>query len=250
MAQRGKRMLSALIDAKGCNDIVGREYTGKRQLVVMYGVGLQERFAVMRRHLKSGGHVACWDLGYWDRDESMRVSIDGLHPTSEQIALAPSAGSRGEPELSDVEDCNGPVLLVGMGPKSVHMYGLRPYEWEKKAARMIAQKLPGRRILWRPKGRDSTPLVGTTLSATISIEHALSGCSLVVCRHSNVAVDACAAGVPVWCEGGAAAALYTGNERPTWEQRAEFLRRLGWWQWKPSEAAEAWAWIRKASGCD
>lgn len=80
------------------------------------------------------------------------------------------------------------------------------------------------------------------------IDEALRGASLVVCRHSNVAVDACVAGIPVECDDGAAAALYRGNPNPTREQRAEFLRRLTFWEWRPDEAAQAWDWILTVTG--
>ena len=49
---------------------------------------------------------------------------------------------------------------------------------------------------------------------------------------------------------GLAAALYRGNPSPTREQRAEFLRRLTFWEWRPDEAAQAWAWILRVTECD
>ena len=73
----------------------------------------------------------------------------------------------------------------------------------------------------------------------------LKGASLVVCRHSNVAVDACIAGVPVICDDGAAFSLYRSNTSPTPEQRMDFLQRLSWWEWDRTEAGAAWEFIQE-----
>jgi hypothetical protein len=178
----------------------------------------------------------------------MRVSIDVLHPTAAQLAMAPEGQCRRAHELREDAKKEGPILLVGMGLKSVAMYGLVPMQWERDTLRHLRQKYPQHRVLWRPKGRRASILPGTQLFHGMPIEDALRGLSLVVCRHSNVAIDACIAGVPVECEDGAARALYRGNRNPTREQRAEFLRQLGWWNWRPHEAAQAWDWIRRVIG--
>jgi hypothetical protein len=54
--------------------------------------------------------------------------------------------------------------------------------------------------------------------------------------------------VPVVCEDGAAAALYGSDlrapVRPTPAQRLAFLRGVAWFQWRPSEAAECWDYLK------
>lgn len=245
MAKRGERMLRALAACAPAGTVVTEQYGGRHRLLVVYGVGRDYKFAAFKAHRAVGGHVACWDLGYWDRDDAMRVSIDGLHPTAEQLAMAPAEGARHRVALREDSDPAGPILLVGIGAKSAYMYGLQTMEWERATLARIRRQHPGRRVLWRPKGRKAVSLGGAALHHGMPIETALRGCSLVVCRHSNVAVDACIAGVPVECEDGAARALYRGNREPTREQRAEFLRRLGWWNWKPGEAPAAWQWMGK-----
>ena len=246
MAQRGKRMLQALADTAPADSLISSSYTGTRRLLVMYGAGLAQRQQAARAHLRRGGRVVMWDLGYWDRDDAMRMSVDGLHPTPAQIAAAPAAGRR-QVALREDADPAGPVLLIGIGPKSAALLGLQFLEWESMVLARLKATMPGRRVLWRPKGRHAVQLQGAKLRHEMNIEEALRGCSLVVCRHSNVAVDACVAGVPVSCEGGAALALYGGNPAPTKEQRAEFLARLSWFNWRPAEAAQAWAWIERAT---
>jgi hypothetical protein len=71
----------------------------------------------------------------------------------------------------------------------------------------------------------------------------MRGCSLVVCRHSNVAIDACIAGVPVECDDGAAFALYRNGPQPDENARREFLGRLAWWNWggtRPPRRGDSW----------
>lgn len=248
MAKRGRAMLCAMASANQRTAAVTDKYAGRHGLLMLYGAGLESRRAATLAHLGAGGRVASWDLGYWDREVALRLSLDGLHPDPGHLAMAPATGARG-PARTLREDANpaGPILLVGLGKKSEALYRLGHLEWERRTLAALRLRFPGRAIAWRPKGKRPEPLEGTVSRWDMPIEHALWGCSLVVCRHSNVAVDAAIAGVPVECEGGAAAALFGDNPRPTRPQRAEFLRRLGWWNWSPSEAADAWVWIRRTT---
>jgi hypothetical protein len=65
----------------------------------------------------------------------------------------------------------------------------------------------------------------------------------VCCFHSSVAVDAVVAGVPYEAEEGAATWLL--GKPFTTESRLDFMRRLAWWQWRPSEAPLAWAFFKR-----
>jgi hypothetical protein len=243
---KATRMLRELIAAAPVGSTEVAQYTGQRRCLMLYGAGSPARLPLVRRHLKMGGRVAMWDLGYWDRPEGLRLSIDAMHPTPAQLAATPAVGRRGF-ELREDANPAGPVLLVGLGPKSVYAYGLgRPLEWETAKLADLRQRFPGRQVVWRPKGDRAVPLQDLPLRHAMPIDEALRGCSLVVCRHSNVAVDACIAGVPVECDDGAAAALYRGNPAPKREQRQDFLSRLSWWNWTRFEAADAWSWIGKA----
>lgn len=237
VSQRGQRMLHAMRDAiPGAH--ITRGYHGSDRILIMYGAGTAHRQAVLAQHLARKGRALCWDLGYWDRADAMRVALDGLHPTAAHLEL--SHGQRRSFTLREDADPAGPVLLVGLGDKSARMLGLQPQQWERK--QLVALK--GRRVIYRPKGRAAPYLEGAETSMHPRIEDALRGVSMVVCRHSNVAVDACVAGVPVQCSGGAALALYCNGSNPGQNQRMDFLHRLSWWEWKPSEAAQAWQFLR------
>ena len=243
---KATRMLRAMVDAvpEG-RAVVTHSYTGARRCLMLYGPGSPLKLPSVQRHIKRGGRVAMWDLAYWERRDSMRLAIDSMHPTPEQIAASPAHGRR---QFLLREDANpsGPILLIGLGPKSIYAYGTGQVQtWERAKLADLRLRYPGREIIWRPKGRRPFPLAGLRMSHGDPIEDALRGCSLLVCRHSNTAVDACIAGVPVECEDGAALALYRGNPAPSREQRADFLARLTYWEWSRFEAAAAWSWIEK-----
>jgi len=245
MAKRGHHHLDALLKAGSEFAVASKGYTGKYPNLMMYGAGLASRTEARRAHLKRGGRVVIWDLGYWERDDHLRLSIDSLHPTDQQLGSCPNRSRFRIPCTNTADLANGPIMLVGLGLKSTALYGLSYLQWEKAKLAELRRRYPGRTILWRPKGRDVSRLPGTQLcSGGVPIEEALVGCSLVVCRHSNVAVDACRQGIPVETDDGAARTLYEGNPNPTVEERTEFLRRLGWWNWGHNEAWEAWQWIR------
>lgn len=239
MAKRGIRMLESL--ASNCPKAVNvtNYYEGTARTLIMYGAGLDYRANVMQEHLKRGGRVIAWDLGYWDRENDMRMSIDGIHPTPEHIAQAPTKPRR-QFSLRQDADPNGPILLVGIGFKSVKAYDLGYMQWEHAKFAELSARFEGKQILWRPKGKDQTRLPGAKLVSGMPIENAMRGCSLVVCRHSNVAVDACIAGIPVECEDGAAYALYKDNPNPTVAERLDFLNRLSWFNWRIGDADETW----------
>lgn len=244
---KGTRMMKAMVEQAPAVCFPTAKVRGERRGVMLYGPGSPVKLPQVKRHIERGGNVAMWDLGYWDRRDAMRLSINSLHPTPEQIAMSPPTARR-EFVLREDADPNGPILLVGLGPKSVWAYGLGlVQEWERAKLTDLRRRFPGRQVLWRPKGDRALPLMDLKMRHGMPIEDALRGCSLLVCRHSNTAVDACVAGIPVECEDGAAAALYRGNQNPTREQRADFLARLSWWEWSRFEARDAWRWIERVT---
>lgn len=248
MARRGQKILSAMVSAArpaGVRAIVNTKYSQAAPILMTYGVGHRERRKWIERHRESGGRVIAWDLGYWDREVSvmfnMRVTIDHDHPwrliRPEDPQRFDSQGIR----LRNDHDPDGPIILCGLGPKQRAYKNLVGREWEISKLAELRDRFPRRRILYRPK-KDEPPMPGCQTSIG-PIEQAIRGASLVVCAHSNVAVDACIAGIPVECEDGAAFALYRNNPSPTEDERRDFLRSLAWWQWKPHEARQAWKYL-------
>jgi hypothetical protein len=246
--RRGERMIRAMAEHArdaGVRVRVTRNWEGAARNLMTYGLGHPQRKTHNAAHLASGGRMIGWDIGYWDRSEfdaGMRLTIDHFHPWRLIKPEPPERfDARGVVLRSDCEP-DGPILLCGLGVKQRMALGIGGQSWEMDALRKIRRRWPDRRVVYRPK-RPEHPLPGCTLS-TGTIEEALRGVSLLVCAHSNVAVDACIAGVPVICEDGAAFALYRDNPNPTRAQRLEFLRSLAWWQWRHSEARAAWEFIK------
>jgi hypothetical protein len=232
-----------------------RQYNPRRGSVLMlYGLGGRDRLPYAMEHQRQGWHVVSWDAGYWDRkteDRRYRVSIDGFH-CPQRIMRGQSPG----PERWNASGLTvtnqyhpaGDIVLVGNGPKSG---AVGAHGWAACKAAEIRRVCKGRRIVYRPKRAHIEPGVASDGAAVEGhIESVLRLASLVVCRHSNVAVDACRMGIPVVCEDGAASAIYPGRlederEQPSLAKRVEFLHRLAWWQWTECEAAsgDMWPWL-------
>lgn len=234
----------------GMDVSLSRTYVGTKDLLVIYGAGAPDRQQIMRRHLASGRHVICWDVGYVGRGKDtarhyFRVSVDRTHP-NQTMDMAPTSPERWAAHgisLRNDHRPEGHIVVAGMGPKSRVHLGIN--DWEIKTLRSTRSRFPGKRVIYRPKPRRlHDDKVEWEKDGQTPIAELLKGASLVICRHSNVAVDACIAGIPVECEDGAAHWLYRNVHNPTHDQRLQFLRRLAWWQWKTTEMKEAWTFLQ------
>lgn len=241
-------MLAAMAAAaKAAGDHVKEtgSFEGRSDWLVLYGVGAAMNDEARNAQLARGGRVLLWDLGYIERKKvvgHLRMSIDTDHP-QQWLDKTPADGARWRRlgvELREDADEAGPILLIGIGRKS-RAY-LKTGNWERTAYENLVRRFPGRRIVFRPKGRDETRLP-CDRDETTPIAELLRGASLVVCRHSNVGVDAAIAGVPFEAENGAAMWLQQREFTPV--NRMKFLQRLAFWQWRATEAAQAWAFAKQ-----
>lgn len=239
-SKSGTAMLDALHNAARMLSIpvtLTQAYRGRSQWLALFGVGARDRSQARDNQVRSGRHALCWDLGYFGRTKvtgHLRVAIDHHHPQG-WLSRTPPKPERWEAQgiaLREDADPAGHIVLVGLGPKS-HTF-LGTHGWEKRKYDELRIRFPKRRIVYRPKPNRPALNLGCEVNQHAPIGEVLRGASLVVCRHSNVAVDAVIAGVPIECEDGAAEWL-TGQPY-TRETRLDFLRRLSWWQWMPSEA--------------
>lgn len=200
-------MQAVCASAKGFDSRLVRAKPRKGAVLVLYGLGGPDRI-----QYASWPKLVAFDLGYWERypvgSRKYRVSINGFHcPDLIMRGERPSSERFEQAGLTITDhggDSNGPVMLVGNAPKSI---AVGAQGWTAEKSRML--KAAGYRIVYRPKpGRPHEPDVQHDGVSDGPITEELSKVSMVVCRHSNVAIDACLQGVPVVCESGAAAAIY------------------------------------------
>lgn len=254
MPDKSRRFLWSLYRAAksmGADCAVSKTYMPCKGLVI-YGLGGQDRYPVGMAHIKRGLPLLSFDLGYWDRklpQRKYRFSLNGMHPAMVMDTRYPGPSrwlQSGLKIKSVIVDPAAPILLVGNAPKSI---AVGAKNWTADKAREIRRAFPKHKILYRPKPkRPHEPGVIHDGVSAEPIDYALRNASLVVCRHSNVAVDAARQGVPVVCDDGAAAAIYPQaladyRHQPTLEVRREFLHRLAWWQWANNEAPAFWQWF-------
>jgi len=224
---------------------VTNNYRGRSSVLVVYGVGSEVNNAARNAQIARGGRVVMFDLGYFGPKKTggfFKVSIDVDHP-HKYMDLTPNDPRRWKAVGIQIrEDAgDGPVVLVGLGPKAKRYLNL--FDWERSKLQELRSRFPGREIVFRSKpGKRVAPIqIGIPTDCEKPIAQFLKGASLVVCRHSNVAIDAVIAGVPFECEDGAAKWLVGKPYTP--ENRLDFLRRCAHWQWKASESREAWKFL-------
>ena len=227
------------------------EPSGKARIIVVWGAGHPDTRATMDKVIAAGGHVVAWDSGYWQRGSHLRCSINAVHPQAVVMArtMPPERFDRLGIALRREWNPEGPIVLGGLGWKSARMYGEPVGQWERETAKAIRARFPDREIHFRPKTgpQNCRQAPGCTIRAGGPIETVLKGASLVVVRHSNVAIDAIVAGVPVVAMGGAASAvcptrLEDAGGPLSDDVRLQFLRNLAFFNWSLGEIREASTW--------
>lgn len=247
MHHKGERMLRALAAAAPVPHAAVDKPTGRAAVLMTYGVGDPERMKIVEAHRARGGTSVLWDMGYFATKDfigGMRFSVNDWHP-QKLLDRAPRDSSRWDKlhlPLRNDYDPKGPIILAGMGPKTRAITD-NPH-WELVALGKLKRRFPKHQIIFRPKPGRSYPTIPCSLiDASSPIEHVLKGASLVVCRHSNVALDACVAGVPFESSDGAA--TWLDGKPYTPQNRLELLWRCMFFNWRPNEAAEAWKMVLK-----
>ncbi len=179
---------------------------------VFYGLegNLSRMFAYYTERVDLG-RVVYVDLGYWQRRMQNRlegfhkVSVDARHPVAYYRRPQHPCG-RG-PAFTLPNNVRGPdshILVAGMSAKGALAEGYAPYAWETEIVREI-RKYTNRKIVFRPKpSDDGKPLIPDSILSVPKTEIGfdLRNCWALVTHHSNAAIDAILAGVPVFCWGG------------------------------------------------
>lgn len=188
------------------------------------------------------------DLGYWCRDTHYRLCVNSWGP--EGYVKADLPASRLESfgvEMKPWRRGGEQILILGASGKSMGQHGHRYMEWETAAAKRL--RGTGLDVIYRPKPKDPEkrplPVEGVGYDER-PLAESLARAWFVVTHHSNAAIDALAAGVPVHCEIGAAAAfsvpLEAADNPPLLDGREQFLADVAWLQWSLAEMKTGAAW--------
>ena len=247
---RAKTVLQALrssADAAGFVTTTTKFYHGHRDWLVMWGIGAEGASLSRDNHIKSGGKVILWDMGYFPREKAngmLRPSINTDFPTK-WLSWTSDVSDRWQAQnitLRNDFDPGGPIILVGIGPKQREYRSPLLDTWEVRKFNELKVRFPGRTIIHRPKPKRPHPVIPRcAVDEKSRIEKLLEGASLVVAHQSNVAVDAVIAGIPIECEDGVA--TWLDGKPYTVENRLSLLHRLSYWQYRPSEFITAWKFL-------
>lgn len=185
------------------------------------------------------------DLGYWQRDRYYRITANGWGSESYVRAGLPATrfnalGIRILPWHSGKE-----IIIAGSSEKSCVQHGFHYMEWETRTAHALRDC--GYEVVYRPKPSDrgARPMPGFRTDNR-PVGEALASAHVLVTHHSNMAVDALVAGVPVHCVTGAAAAFSVPLDQianpPRLEGREQFLYDVAWLQWTEAEMRSGALW--------
>ena len=231
-------------------------YGDRAQLVSVYAPHQKADVAVMygwKRHeqLQRYPQFVYADLGYWQRDRYYRLAVGGW--SAERYVRAGLPADRFDAlglQVKPWREQGSEIIVAGSTAKAAAEDGFGYMEWERRA---IAQlRGCGRPVVYRPKPNDrlAQPIAGAGYD-TRPINEALANAWAWVTHHSNSAVDALLAGVPVHCEIGAAAAMSVPLDRiaraTLVDGREQFLADVAWLQWTLDEmrSGEAWAHLKE-----
>jgi hypothetical protein len=144
------------------------------------------------------------------------------------------------------------VLLCGMSAKASTSFGLEPEQWERAAADRL--RAAGAKVLYRPKPRwcGARPISGCAFEdwSRVTVAQSFAKVDAVATHHSNAAIEAVAAGLPIYTETGIARALSVarledlpGAAAHDRETRVRFVRQVAWHQWTLAEISSG-AWLK------
>lgn len=201
-----------------------------------------------KRHAQYQGYprFVYADLGYWHRDTHYRLVAGGWSPERYVRAGLPCSrldllGVKVQPWRTGGDT----VVIAGSTAKSCVEHGLKYRGWEARVAAQLSDC--GKRVVYRPKptDRNKAPLPGVEYDEAPLAESLARACA-VVTHHSNAAVEALVAGIPVHCETGVAAAfsvpLSEIAQPQLMEGREQFLADVAWLNWSLEEMRSGAAW--------
>jgi hypothetical protein len=234
-------------------EITDEQHTEPRgDLCVAYG--WLPNHETLTAYLKAGKQYLHVDLGYWERKRKQgdyggnhKVSLNARHPVAYFRRQRPATRVDGAPDVLLWRRDGRHIVVAGLSAKGARSIGRPPLDWELSIMRAL-RRVTDRPIVYRPKPswRDAGPIHGAGYSPPHeSIHDALKGAWALVTNYSNAAIDALAAGIPVYAEDGVAKALSVPSladiENPrelSIRERKQFLADVGFCHWTKAEISD------------
>lgn len=236
----------------------GADHCEWRGCAVALFYGLEGNLPNIFAWFRDRGRAAVYvDLGYFGRREGGRfagyhkITVNARHPDAyfQSPKHPDDRFSRFGVQVQPWRDTGRHILLAGMSDKGALAEGYLPNEWEELAiAELLKHSHREIRYRAKPSWKWAKPLKGTTwCDPKGNLADDLEDCWAVVTHHSNVAVDALLAGIPVFCWGGVAARFGLQNldaiESPYFPTgREQWAADIAYTQWSVAEMREGKAW--------
>lgn len=193
--------------------------------------------------------VVYLDLGYWQRrirsryDGYYKFVINGRHPTGyfQNVKHSASRFNQLNVKIEDWRKGAENIIIAGLSEKAARAEGLDHQAWERQAYATL-KRHTDRPIIYRPKPNccRSRPIKGAGFDKKSTPQQLFANAHAVVARHSNMAVEALCAGVPVFVEAGVALPMAKTNlvriESPLYpKERLQWASDIAWTQFRLDE---------------
>ena len=236
-------------------DIKDKFMSVSADLAIAYGWVNKNIFA---EYAAAGKRFLYVDLGFWHRRGVDPNRYDGYHKIVIDNWCPVKTMQRGCPgdrlkrfgvELKQAKP-GAHIVVAGMSERSAQDHGMVAEQWERSAIGMIKAH-SARSIIYRPKPswKQAREIGGVGYVKEGKIESVLDGAHALVTHHSNTAIDAIAAGVPVYCKTGVGSILSTvslddiENPRvPSDAERLSLLQDVAYLQWSIAEMRSGACW--------
>lgn len=183
----------------GVQAVITNRFDGvKADIAIAYGWVHEDIFNAYKAE---GAHYAYWDLGYIERaglEGYHRLAVDSWDTADNMLrGCSDDRINRLGVQLKPWRNNSraNDLLVIGMSSKAAITHGFDFGEWERR----IVQSLHS---VEYPFGIKIRPKPNREVRHQPSIEHALRHAHMAIMHHSNVAIDAVIAGVPVYAEKG------------------------------------------------
>jgi len=211
--------------------------------------GFADRLREVYNNYKEKSTVVYLDLGYWQRrirtryDGHYKVVVNGRHPTDyfQNHRHDDSRLTHLGVQIEDWREGGDSIIIAGLSEKAARAEGLDHQAWERQAYATL-KRHTDRPIIYRPKPNcsRSRPIKGALYDKRSTPAELFKKAHAVVARHSNMAVEALCAGVPVFVEAGVALPMARTNlvriEHPHYPKgRRQWASDIAWCQFRLDE---------------